>query len=136
MARLRLCPVVANEQVAAEADQFPAHEGLEEVGCQNQATHREDEEGVPGEVATEVWLWLIREVAQRVDLDARGDQCDHHQHCGADTVNVDTHLCDGFTVRDQPRDRVAEALGPVDGTGQNLIEQTEGPQAADDGHGA
>ena len=39
-----LLPVVADQQVRADADQLPEDEGLEEVGREHDAEHREDEE--------------------------------------------------------------------------------------------
>src|SRR4030095_1206619 len=69
--RRRLAVVVADERVAADADELPEDERLDEVRAEHDAEHREREERQAREVAAVAVLAL--HVASRVEEDAAPD---------------------------------------------------------------
>ena len=76
--------VEADEQIAREADAFPADEQQEIVVGHHQDEHEEDEEIEAAEVAVEAAIVL--HVGDGVDVDEEADAGDHEDHDGAEGI--------------------------------------------------
>ena len=79
--RALLLVPVADQQVRAEADAFPAHEHHQEVVPQHEHEHEEAEQVQVAEEARHAAARLVGHVGRRVDVDQRadaGDDQDHH----------------------------------------------------------
>jgi len=71
---------VADQQVGAEAYAFPPEEQLQQVVGGHQHQHGEGEQREVGEEAISR-VGVVRQVADRIDVDQHGDErhhCDHH----------------------------------------------------------
>ena len=102
--------VEADQQVRADADQFPAHEHLEEVVGEDEVEHREAEQRQEQEEAAEsaaplqmavlgvdlvvldVRLQLLAHVADREKVDQRGDERHHDEHERRQPVDGEAEL--------------------------------------------
>ena len=112
--------VEADQQVTANADQLPEDEDLEDIAGEHQSEHRETEERHVGEelvipprpvemsaagrvdlVVDVVLRQFVAHVAQREDVDARGDQRDHHEHHERQAVDVVVQRDDEVAKRRQ-----------------------------------
>ena len=79
-----------DQQVGAQAHQFPSRVDEEEVVGQDQEEHRELEQGQVGEEAREAGIPL--HVPDGVDGDQRGDDAHHRRHHSAEGID---HEADG-----------------------------------------
>ena len=70
---------VADQQVGAEADAFPAEEQLQQVVRRHQHQHGEGEQRQIGEEAIAREL-VVRHVADGIDVDQHGDERHHRDH--------------------------------------------------------
>ena len=87
--RLRARPVipVADQQVAREPDAFPAEEQLDQVVRRDQHQHREAEQRQIGKEARRR-PFLVRHVADAVDVDQRRHHGDHRHHLGGQRIEA------------------------------------------------
>ena len=70
--------VVADQEVGAETDPFPADEHEQQVVAQHQHQHEEHEQVQIGEEAVEAFLFV--HVADGVNMDQEADSGHHHEH--------------------------------------------------------
>ena len=116
--------VKADQQKAADADQFPEHEDLENVAREDKTKHREAEErhereetietsrtmdvlpvtGVSGMIDVLVGQF-VRHVTDGEDVDTRRDQRHHHEHQQREAVDVVINGDFQITERSQPVNR-------------------------------
>ena len=110
----RLLVPEADQQIGRETDAFPAEEHLHEVVGGHQHQHGEGEEAEVGEEARPVGV--VGHVADRVEVDQRGDGGHHHQHDDSQRVDaegpVDLHGAGGEPG--QHLDRLHRVLAEAD----------------------
>ena len=78
--RALLLVPVADQQIRAQADPFPADEHHQEVVAQDQHQHEEAEQVEIAEEARHAGPRLVGDVGGRVDVDQRADAGDDQQH--------------------------------------------------------
>ena len=100
--------VVADQEVGAEADRFPEDEEHQQVVCQHQHQHREDEEGEVGEEAVEAAVAV--HVADGVDVDEQADRGDDEEHDRGELVGIEGNGDVEFTGRDPGEEPLADRV--------------------------
>ena len=80
VSRTLLLVPVADQQVRAETDAFPAHEHHQEVVSQDEHEHEEAEQIEIAEEAGDASARLVGHVRRRVDVNQRADAGDDQQH--------------------------------------------------------
>ena len=79
-----------DQQIGAEADEFPEDEQLQQRPAEHQAEHGEAEQAEVGEEAREALV--LGHVADGEDVDQRRDQRDHREHRDGQAVDVDADV--------------------------------------------
>ena len=88
---------MTDEEVGAEADQFPEDKGHDEVRGEDDAGHGEHEEGESTEVASLGFVVLHVVEREEVDEESNASDDDHHSFCeGVELeTDVDAEVSDG-----------------------------------------
>jgi hypothetical protein len=100
----RLVEPETDQQVACDADAFPAEEQLREVVRRHQHQHGEGKERQVAEEARLVWI--VGHVADRIEMNERRYRRHHHQHHGGERIDeqrpIDLQVagCDEIENRD------------------------------------
>ena len=68
----------ADQEIGGETDPFPAEKHLQEIVGRHQHQHEEGEQRQIGEEAR--LMRIVAHIADRIDMDERGDGIDHYQH--------------------------------------------------------
>ena len=87
--RLLLIPE-ADQQIAAEAHQFPEDEKLKKRPAEHQAEHRKTEQAKVGEESRKALV--LGHVADGKDVNQRGDQRDHREHRDGQAIDEDADV--------------------------------------------
>ena len=107
----------ADEQVAAQAHQLPAHVEEQEVVGEDQHQHAEHEEVQVGEEAPEAAVAV--HVADRVDVDEESDGADDEQQHRGQRVDEEADLDVEVTGRDPLVDRDLVLVAAEDDVGEH-----------------
>jgi hypothetical protein len=126
--RRRRAPVPErDEQVGRGADEGPADDEQQEVGCHDEQQHREDEEVQVGEEARVAAV--AAHVGHRVEVDERRHAGDRQRHEDAQRVDEDRQLAvdpDGVGVVPRDVDDLPRVVGAV-------LQRDEGRHGGDEG---
>ncbi len=110
----------ADQEVGADADQFPEDEHHQEIRRHDDADHREDEEGELGEEAADAGI--VVHVTEREDVDEEADAGDDEEHQLRERIDEEADL-----------DLEPGELDPGEGGGggDGAGEEAEGDQEGD-----
>ena len=106
--RLRLVIPEADQQVAREADAFPAEEQLHEIVCRHQHQHREGEHRQIAEKPRPIRVFM--HVADRIKVHESGYGVDHHQHHGGQSIDPQRPVDLEIAGRNPGQDRHAHIV--------------------------
>ena len=80
----------ADQQIRAEADQFPEDKELKNCPTEHQSKHGKAEEAEIGEKSRK--SFVIGHIGDGKDVNQRGHQRDHGEHHDGEAVNVNAHF--------------------------------------------
>ena len=118
--RARLAEPEADQQIASEADAFPAEEHLDQVIRGDEHQHRKGEQRQIGEEPRLIGILL--HIAPAIKMDERRDARDHHQHHRGQRIDTQ---CPGNVHR--PRLDEVENRGDTRGRGTHQIADEDRP---------